>query len=305
MMSDEQIEGFLRAQSAQSVFLAQGLDSEPPDVADEESVAPDPFLLWGATDLLSPTLFGDGYVLPENAQIRELLSDPERYNVTPVVLGSNRDEAKLFMMMDPHFTHRVFGVPVLTKNEDDYAVATDYGSLFWKADAVDELAMVLTKSQDVGVYAYRFDWDDLRSFITLNLRDLIGAAHALELPFVFGNLELLDTALVLSDYESARELSDRMMSYWAEFAYSDSPGRGRQGDLVDWTAWTNDSSSPKLMLLDSSLGSGTRMVSAMTTYESIAERLAEDDRFDEESGCRLARRMFDNGLSDRVCGPDK
>ena len=305
MMSDEQIEGFLRAQSAQSVFLAQGLDSESPDVADEESVAPDPFLLWGATDLLSPTLFGDGYVLPENAQIRELLSDPERYNVTPVVLGSNRDEAKLFMMMDPHFTHRVFGVPVLTKNEDDYAVATDYGSLFWKADAVDELAMVLTKSQDVGVYAYRFDWDDLRSFITLNLPDLIGAAHALELPFVFGNLELLDTALVLSDYESARELSDRMMSYWAEFAYSGNPGRGRQGDLVDWSAWTNDSSSPKLMLLDSSLGSGTRMVSAMTTYESIAERLAEDDRFDEESGCRLARRMFDTDLSDRVCEPNK
>ena len=305
MMSDEQIEVFLRAQSAQSVFLAQGLDSESPDLADEESVAPDPFLLWGATDLLSPTLFGDGYVLPENAQIRELLSDPERYNVTPVVLGSNRDEAKLFMMMDPHFTRRVFGVPVLTKNEDDYAVATDYGSLFWKADAVDELAMVLTKSQDVGVYAYRFDWDDLRSFITLNLPDLIGAAHALELPFVFGNLELLDTALVLSDYESARELSDRMMSYWAEFAYSDNPGRGRQGDLVDWTAWTNDISSPKLMLLDSSLGSGTRMVSAMTTYESIAERLAEDDRFDDESGCRLARRMFDTDLSDRVCGPNK
>ena len=305
MMSDEQIEGFLRAQSAQSVFLAQGLDSESPDVADEESVAPDPFLLWGATDLLSPTLFGDGYVLPKNAQIRELLSDPERYHVTPVVLGSNRDEAKLFMMMDPHFTRRVFGVPVLTKNEDDYAVATDYGSLFWKADAVDELAIVLTKSQDVGVYAYRFDWDDLRSFITLNLPDLMGAAHALELPFVFGNLELLDTALVLSDYESARELSDRMMSYWAEFAYSGNPGRGRQGDLVDWSAWTNDSSSPKLMLLDSSLGSGTRMVSAMTTYESIAERLAEDDRFDEESGCRLARRMFDTDLSDRVCEPNK
>ena len=122
---------------------------------------------------------------------------------------------------------------------------------------------------------------------------------------MFGNLELLDTALVLSDYESARELSDRMMSYWAEFAYSGSPGRGRQGDLVDWTAWTNDSSSPKLMLLDSSLGSGTRMVSAMTTYESIAERLAEDDRFDEESGCRLARRMFDTDLSDRVCEPNK
>ena len=304
-MSDEQIRKFLKKQSAESIFLAQGLGDESRDDSNEESVVPDPFLLWGATDLMSPTILGDGYVLPENAQIRELLSDPERYNVTPVLLGSNRDEAKLFMMMDPHFTHRLLGVPVLTKNEDDYAVATDYGSLFWKADAVDELAMVLTQSQDEGVYAYRFDWDDLRSFITLDLPNLIGAAHALELPFVFGNLGLLDTALVLSDYESARELSDRMMSYWAEFAYSGSPGRGRQGDLIDWTVWTNEFSSPKLMLLDSSLSLGTRMVSAMTTYESIAEQLAADDRFEDEARCRLARRMFDIDLSDRVCRADK
>ena len=301
MMSDEQIQEFLMTQSAQSVFLAQGLDSEAPDIADEESIAPDPFLLWGATDLMSPTLLGDGYVLPKNAQIRELLSDPERYNVTPVVLGSNRDEAKLFMMMDPHFTHRLFGVPVLTKNEDDYALATDYGSLLWKADAVDELAMVLTQSQDVGVYAYRFDWDELRSFITLDLPNLLGAAHALELPFVFGNLGLLDTALVLSDYESARELSDRMMSYWAEFAYSGSPGTGRQGDLLDWIAWTNELEAPKLMLLDSRMSSGTRMVPTMTTYETIGEKLAKDNRFDEEARCRLARRMFDSDLSDQVC----
>jgi len=43
----------------------------------------------------------------------------------------------------------------------------------------------------------------------------------------------------------------------------------------------------------------------MTTYESIADRLAADDRFDEKSRCRLARRMFDTDLSDRVCEPDK
>ncbi len=301
MMSDEEVQKFLKDQTAESIFSAQELSGEVSDDSNEESVVPDPFLLWGATDLMSPTILGDGYVLPKDAQIRELLSDPERYNVTPVILGSNRDEAKLFMMMDPHFTHRLFGVPVLTKNEDDYAVATDYGSLLWKADAVDELAMVLAESQNEGVYAYRFDWDDLRRFITLDLPNLIGAAHALELPFVFGNLGLLDTALVLSDYESARELSDRMMSYWAEFAYSGNPGTGRQGDLVEWRAWTNDASSPKLMLLDSRMSLGARMVPTMTTYESIAEKLQTDNRFDEEASCRLARRMFDADLTDRVC----
>ena len=188
-----------------------------------------------------------------------------------------------------------------TKNEEDYEIATEYGSLFWKADAVDELAMVLTESQDEGVYAYRFDWDDLRSFITLDLRSLMGAAHALELPFVFGNLDLLDKALVLSDYQSARELSDRMMSYWSEFAHSGSPGRGKGGALLGWTEWKNDAGSAKLMLLDSSLDSGTQMVSSVVTYETIADKLIADDRLDTGARCRLARRMFDEALSDRVC----
>ena len=117
------------------------------------------------------------------------------------------------MMMDPHFTRRVWGVPVLTKNEDDYSRLTDYGSLVWKADAVDELAIVLSQTQEEEVFAYRFDWDDLNNLLTLDLHNLLGAAHALELPFVFGNLGLLEASLLLDDDQAARELSDRMMSY--------------------------------------------------------------------------------------------
>ena len=301
MMSDEKIRDFLLGRSAESILAAQGAIRQEIGDANKTQEAPEPFVLWGATNQLSPTLLGDGYVLPKDLQIKELLSDPERYNATPVMLGSNRDESKLFMMMEPHYTHRLFGVPVWTKNEEDYEIATEYGSLFWKADAVDELAMVLTESQDEGVYAYRFDWDDLRSFITLDLRSLMGAAHALELPFVFGNLDLLDKALVLSDYQSARELSDRMMSYWSEFAHSGSPGRGKDGALLGWTEWKNDAGSAKLMLLDSSLDSGTQMVSSVVTYATIADKLIADDRLDTGARCRLARRMFDEGLSDRVC----
>ena len=301
MMSDEKIRDFLLGRSAESILAAQGAIRQEIGDANKTQEAPEPFVLWGATNQLSPTLLGDGYVLPKDLQIKELLSDPERYNATPVILGSNRDESKLFMMMEPHYTHRLFGVPVWTKNEEDYEIATEYGSLFWKADAVDELAMVLTESQDEGVYAYRFDWDDLRSFITLDLRSLMGAAHALELPFVFGNLDLLDKALVLSDYQSARELSDRMMSYWSEFAHSGSPGRGKDGALLSWTEWKNDAGVAKLMLLDSSLDSGTQMVSSVVTYATIADKLIADDRLDSGARCRLARRMFDEGLSDRVC----
>ena len=55
------------------------------------------------------------------------------------------------------------------------------------------------------------------------------------------------------------------------------------------------------MLLDSSLDSGTQMVSSVVTYATIADKLIADDRLDTGARCRLARRMFDEGLSDRVC----
>ncbi len=301
MMSEGAIRKFLLNQSAESILLAQSASESGASDTDNESSIPEPFVLWGATGMLSPTLLGDGYVLPKGAQILELLSDPARFNAGPVILGSNRDEAKLFMMMDPHFTRRVWGVPVLTKNEDDYARLTDYGSLMWKADAVDELAIVLSQTQEEEVFAYRFDWDDLNSLLTLDLHNLLGAAHALELPFVFGNLGLLETALLLDDDQAARELSDRMMSYWAEFAYSGNPARGKDGSLAEWTAWTNEPESEKLMLLDSGVGMGNRMVSTLLTYEDIAEQLASDERFDPEARCKLARRMFEPELSNGLC----
>ena len=301
MISGGAIREFLLGQSVESILLAQNDSELSMSDDDNEGSNPESFIWWEAAGILSPTLLGDGYVLPKGGQIHKLLSDPARFNPGPIILGSNRDEAKLFMMMDPHFTRRVWGVPVLTKNEDDYARLTDYGSLIWKADAVDELAIVLSQTQEEEVFAYRFDWDDLNSLLTLDLHNLLGAAHALELPFVFGNLSFLETALLLDDDQAARELSDRMMSYWAEFAYSGSPARGQDGSLAEWTAWTNEFESKKLMLLDSGADMGNRMVSTLLTFEDIAEQLNSDERFDPEARCNLARRMFDAELFNGLC----
>ena len=125
------------------------------------------------------------------------------------------------------------------------------------------------------------------------------------MPFVFGNLGFFETALLLDDDQAARELSDRMMSYWAEFAHSGSPAQGRDGNLAEWTVWTNEPESKKLMLLDSVGGMsnrmGNRMVSTLLTYEDIAEQLASDERFDPEARCKLARRMFEPELSNGLC----
>ena len=38
------------------------------------------------------------------------------------------------------------------------------------------------------LYAYRYDWDNLRDFFVGDFRKIIGAAHALEIPMISGCL---------------------------------------------------------------------------------------------------------------------
>ena len=166
---------------------------------------------------------------------------------------------------------------------------------------MDEVASVLFESQEEEIFAYRFDWGNLRNFLTINLEDLVGGAHALELPFVFGNLGLFETALVLADSSAARSLSDSMMSYWAEFAYSGDPSTGRDGDQPLWGSWTNAEVGDRQILLDEGSTGGIRMSGGLVNFEAIVAELERDPMLDKESRCELGNRMFPS-LSDRVCG---
>ena len=82
------------------------------------------------------------------------------------------------------------------------------------------------------------------------------------------------------------------MSYWAEFAYTGAPGRGRGGDLPEWTAWDESSDdAPRLMLLDSEAGGGVRMVAESVNAATIVSQVASDERFpDDRSRCAFLRR---------------
>ena len=46
-------------------------------------------------------LIGDGIVLPEAVASEKLFADPTNYNAVPVILGTNRDEMKLFLGFSP------------------------------------------------------------------------------------------------------------------------------------------------------------------------------------------------------------
>jgi para-nitrobenzyl esterase len=242
-----------------------------------------------------PTVFADGHVLPDGMTNAEIFSDTANYNAVPVILGSNRDESKLFMMMDDDYIDTFIGFPVGFKDEAGYERITRYSSDLWKVDGVDSLAASMRQGQGESVFAYRFDVDDWRSFGPLDLKKWMGAAHALEVAFVFGNFPNSVNILSPNSTIAARDrLSESMMSYWAEFAYMGDPGRGRSGNEVAWTAWQNiDEGDLRLLILDTEIDRGIRMSSERVTMANVKARFLADPSYtDQQKYCEDYKMLF-------------
>ena len=123
----------------------------------------------------------------------------------PVIVGSNRDESKLFLLGVSDAVARLAGIPLWFKDERRYDMMAKYQSLAWKANGVDEPAAALRDSQGPTVFAYRFDWDEEPTILWLDFSSLLGAAHGLEIPFVFGTLTLMGAESIVFDDGEARE----------------------------------------------------------------------------------------------------
>jgi para-nitrobenzyl esterase len=234
-----------------------------------------------------PRVFREGSVLPE-APFLEALGTPDAYHAVPVLLGSNRDEQKLFAFVDPEQVHRWFGLIPQAKDKAAYQRDSAYRSRAWKVTGVDEPARRLAGAQPGRVFAYRFDWDEEPSVLGADLGALIGAGHGLEIPFVFGHWQLGSAGKILFDAENLvgrEELAATMMSYWAEFAWRGDPGRGRAGTLPRWTAWQDDGA--KYAVLDTPAGGGVRMARESERLADIATAILADPSFrDEAERCR-------------------
>ena len=168
-----------------------------------------------------------------------------------------------FQLGDEKLVRWWFGVPVGLRDAETYNRNALYGTQFWKLRAVDEPADRMRETQGPSVFAYRFDWDEEPKILWVDFSQLLGAAHALEIPFVFGSYDLgpLTPAVFNEDNAPGREeLGRRMRSYWIEFARTGDPGRGVDGDLPAWTAYeSGDANAPRLMMLDTEQDGGVRM----------------------------------------------
>ena len=258
----------------------------------------------GAGMIRMPLVFREGVVVPEDDPMHRL-TRPDGYNRVPVILGTNRDENKLFMFADPLWVRRVLWILPRMRNERQYTLTAEYLAKMWKATGADDPAAAMRATQGPSVYVYRFDWDEEPTIWGADLPVMLGAAHGFELPFVFGHFDLgrEGSRIFTEGNEPGRQtLSAQMMSYWAQFASTGAPGRGRGGDLLEWTAWDNAPSSPKFIVFDTPAGGGSHMSGDSVTQAGVLAAVDDDPRLPtqrEKCGIFRALATWSRGFTEK------
>lgn len=159
-----------------------------------------------------------------------------------LMTGTTRDEWKLFMVMDP--TLRTLDEPKLLARlgrevpeadaESLYAVYRDARRERGEAATPLEVfaaihtdrtfripAVRLAEAQarhQPRTFVYRLDWESPM------LGGVLGACHAVELPFVFGNCALPGGDQFVGQGPEVQALSERMMDAWLGFVRGGDPG---------------------------------------------------------------------------------
>lgn len=258
-----------------------------------------PFSPAGFGEYSVPTNIRDGRVLPDQSTLASF-QNGGYYARVPMMVGSNRDENKVFMAQDEMLVGKRLAVFPKVKDQAMYDSIASLYSDQWKVLSVDEPARALASNGGPPIFAYRFDWDETPQSWLVDFPALLGAGHALELGFVFGDFEggLSFPFLLNEENQAGREaLSAAMMAYWAEFARSGRPGRGA-GNFPEWQPWT--AAHEVQMVFDTEAGGGVRMASEPKSVGELKTRLANAPHIpSEQLRCRMYVEMFLTGFQVR------
>lgn len=192
----------------------------------------------------------DGAVLPSHP--RELIEQGAAGGVS-VLAGSNRDELKLFSFADSGLAQlddeglvarvaaRVDGEGPAAAIVATYRAAREARgepatpSELWTAIESDRFFRVPTlrhlgrqASHGAAAYSYLFTWESPM------MGGLFGAAHAVELPFVFGTLGHEAIGAFAGSGPEAERLSRQMVDSWTAFARTGDPSCDAVGE---WPAY--------------------------------------------------------------------
>jgi para-nitrobenzyl esterase len=203
-------------------------------------------------------LFTDGTVIHVDGQAA--LDNPKHYNQVPTILGTNKEEMKIFMAgMYGQTICNEEGEECITYDDATYQAMTLAASMDWQRTGVNEPATAMSahKSQP-GVYAYQFNYGAYNptgfNAWPYPLNVMIGAAHGLEMAFFFGNWSyLVGSDLIFTEYNKPGQeaLSEDMVTYLASFARTGKPSYPRSFHwLPRWLPWSNKDGGPKRILFD-------------------------------------------------------
>ncbi len=244
-MSDDEIDTYLRSKTANQLLGAyEGT---------------------GFGMISFPFIFLDGTVIPEEGF--DVLETGDYPNKVPIIIGSNKEETKIFL---------AFAGSALTDNEVLYQKVASVTSDLWKVKGVDEMARKLRSQADQpAVYAYQFLWGAAdasgRSVIPGEYGLKLGACHAMDVPFFFGNwnfFDVLSGAVFKEANRPGREdLSSAMQAYVAQFVRTGDPSLDGSGS-AQWQPWSNAAGGPKCILLNADLNTASIAMSTVELTEA-------------------------------------
>ena len=243
-------------------------------------------------------LTADGIVIPEIGLV-EALSKKEYVNHVPTIAGSNKDEVKLwlasakyFVDLNYSFLGSIFGVPKVVLNDKDaFNLFNLYRSRAWKIRGVDDPLRNLFIAGNKDLYAYRYDWDDHRRFIIADFRELIGAAHATEIPLLTGNNKLVGDYgfLIYPRGPSKRFTSKNMMSFWNNFAKTGKPGSSSNG--IEWKKYNGKKNLPSnYIILDNR--KNLKMHEDEFSFSSLTKDLYQENALSNLEKCVVLLQML-------------
>ena len=246
------------------------------------------------SNLEIPLLTNDDIVIPLSG-LQKALKNPDNVAKVPIIAGSNRDEVKLWIGSAKYFAEqnfsffgKIIGIPrIKIKNKDAFDAFNYYRSSAWQLRGVIEPLSSMNKIGNYDTYAYRYDWDDHRRLIIADLRYLIGAAHATEIPLITGNNKLVGEYgfFLYPNGPSKKFTSKNMMSFWANFAKTGKPGISSNG--IKWEKYSPSNNT--FMILDRK--KDMRIKNYSISYKSLVEELNFDKRVNQLEKCVILYQM--------------
>jgi len=249
----------------------------------------------GKSNLNIPLLTNDGIVIPRIG-LKNALSKKEHVHDIPFIAGSNRDEVKLWLGSATYFVElkfsflgNIFNVPkVKLKDKDAFEAFNYYRSNAWQIRGVDEPLSALKSAGFNKLYAYRYDWDDHRKYLIGNFQELIGAAHATEIPLLTGNNKLVGEYgfFIYPNGPSKRFTSKNMMKFWTHFAKTGTPGSSSNG--IKWNSYFNEGNKSYLII---DKKKNMKIESKVPNFKTLVKELAADNRINELEKCVVLFQM--------------